>query len=244
MNKKSKLRDSFYPFFILSLFVHGGIAYLLFNPNKTDTYSTAKIKDTEIFYTIDNNNNIEKRDFPKQKRTKKLVARKKENPLPKIPLPPPELALEDNNADVDVFDTVAVLKDKQKGTGLESLEDMLADIRRGGIREGEDEATVSLDSDNIKYLSYLQKVKKQIEMIWTYPYDAALRGEKGVSEFFFVIDSRGNLEKIIPVTSSGYVVLDDEASNSIRKASPFPEFPKHWKMKKLNILARFYYILY
>ena len=104
------------------------------------------------------------------------------------------------------------------------------------------EDTVDLNTTEFKYYSYFLGLKKQIEGVWHYPRDAALRGEHGRLNLIFTISSNGDLEGIQIVHSSGYASLDNEALRAIKVASPFHPFPKSWgKLEKLNVKATFEY---
>ena len=82
------------------------------------------------------------------------------------------------------------------------------------------EDTVDLNTTQFKYYSYFLGLKKQIEGVWHYPRNAALRGEHGSLNLVFTISSNGYLEDVKIVHSSGYVALDKEAVRARRVASP------------------------
>ena len=104
------------------------------------------------------------------------------------------------------------------------------------------EDTVDLNTTQFKYFSYFLGLKKQIEGVWHYPRDAALRGEHGSLNLIFTISSNGYLEDVKIVHSSGYTSLDNEAIRAIRVASPYHPFPKSWGgLERLNVKATFEY---
>ncbi|MGI9553321.1 MAG: energy transducer TonB, partial [Thermodesulfobacteriota bacterium] len=104
------------------------------------------------------------------------------------------------------------------------------------------EDTVDLNTTQFKYYSYFLGLKKQIEGVWHYPRDAALRGEHGSLNLIFTIASNGYLEDVKIVHSSGFVSLDKEAVRAIRVASPYHPFPKSWAgLERLNVKATFEY---
>lgn len=104
------------------------------------------------------------------------------------------------------------------------------------------EETVDLHTTEFKYYSYFLGLKKQIEGVWHYPRDAALRGEHGSLNLIFTISSNGNLNGIQVVSSSGFRSLDGEALRAIKVAAPFHPFPKSWQgLEKLHVRATFEY---
>jgi protein TonB len=104
------------------------------------------------------------------------------------------------------------------------------------------EETIDLNTTEFKYYSYFLGLKKQIEGVWHYPRDAALRGEHGSLNLIFTISSNGDLDGIQVVSSSGFRSLDGEALRAIKVAAPFHPFPKSWQgLEKLNVKATFEY---
>ena len=104
------------------------------------------------------------------------------------------------------------------------------------------EETVDLNTTEFKYYSYFLGLKRQIEGVWHYPRDAALRGEHGSLNLIFTIKANGDLAGIKIVSSSGFTSLDGEALRAIRVAAPFHPFPKSWDgLEKLNVKATFEY---
>lgn len=112
-----------------------------------------------------------------------------------------------------------------------------------GTRAPDREDTVSLDTQEFRYLSYFSKVKERIEMNWGYPMLAQVRGEQGELLLRFTIARTGNVERVALLRSSGHSLLDEAAVSAVRKASPFPPIPVRLNLDRLNILATFEYIL-
>jgi protein TonB len=98
-----------------------------------------------------------------------------------------------------------------------------------------------LDSPSIKYISYFAGIKRKIELVWQYPFEAIQRGIQGDVVVDFAIGRDGKLSKLKLVKSSGYKMLDKEALESIRKGSPFSPIPVQYKIDILNIRANFIY---
>jgi protein TonB len=100
----------------------------------------------------------------------------------------------------------------------------------------------SLNAPEIQYISYFASIKRKIELVWQYPYEAAVAGIQGELTVDFVIARSGKVESIELVRGSGHKVLDDEAIRSIRKAAPFDPIPAEYKIPSLQIRGRFVYV--
>ena len=99
-----------------------------------------------------------------------------------------------------------------------------------------------LNAPEIQYISYFASIKRKIELVWQYPYEAAVAGIQGELTLDFVIARGGTVNSIDLVRSSGSKILDDEAIRSIRKAAPFDPIPAQYKIPTLQIRGRFVYI--
>ena len=111
-------------------------------------------------------------------------------------------------------------------------------------REGEaDEETISLDSTDFKYTSYLLGVKSRVEGVWKYPEAAKKSAIQGRGLISFTIQRDGSLSELNLLTSSGYPVLDEEILKAIRAAAPFNPMADNMSIKRLNVVATFEYNL-
>lgn len=99
--------------------------------------------------------------------------------------------------------------------------------------------TVSLDSKDSRFASYLLEVKRRIERIWSYPPEA--RGLSGNLIVTFGITRDGQLSDLQLTQTSGIAPLDNEAIRAIRQATPFAPFSERMRFERLNIRAAFYY---
>ena len=105
----------------------------------------------------------------------------------------------------------------------------------------EAEATVSLDSQDLKYVSYLSTIKKKIEPRWHYPESAQKIGLQGKLALYFSIVRDGHLATLELLNSSGHSLLDEEALKAVRGAAPYYPLPERLEISRLNILATFEY---
>ncbi|MBW1825333.1 MAG: energy transducer TonB, partial [Deltaproteobacteria bacterium] len=96
----------------------------------------------------------------------------------------------------------------------------------------EAEATVSLDSQELKYVSYLSKIKRKIEPKWNYPEKAQSIGLQGKLALCFSIIRDGHLDRIKLLNSSGQPLLDEEALKAVKGAAPYYPLPDRLKISR------------
>lgn len=102
---------------------------------------------------------------------------------------------------------------------------------------------VSLDTKEIKYLSYFAHIKRRIEQVWTYPSGAIANGLQGQLHLKFVLRNDGQVKTVELLRSSGYKLLDKEAWDAVVNGGPFGPFPPTIPDDELQITARFTYVL-
>jgi periplasmic protein TonB len=102
---------------------------------------------------------------------------------------------------------------------------------------------VSLDTKEIKYLSYFAHIKRRIERVWTYPPGAIANGLQGQLHLKFTLRNDGQVKTVELLRSSGYKVLDKEAWDAVVNGGPFGPFPPTIPDDELHITARFTYVL-
>ena len=124
-------------------------------------------------------------------------------------------------------------------------------VGTGGKTTGEEGVTeeggggfrlTPLNAPEVQYISYFASIKRKIELVWQYPYEAATAGIQGELTLDFVIARSGKVASIELIRSSGSKILDDEAIRSIRKAAPFDPIPTQYKIPTLLIRGRFVYV--
>jgi len=119
-----------------------------------------------------------------------------------------------------------------KATGVEGV----TEEGGGGFR------LTPLNAPEVQYISYFASIKRKIELVWQYPYEAAVAGIQGELTLDFVIARSGALNSVELVRSSGSKILDDEAIRSLRVAAPFDPIPAEYKIPSLQIRGRFVYV--
>ncbi len=112
------------------------------------------------------------------------------------------------------------------------------ELARKGMPErqpGDD--SVTLDTDEFKFMSYNRWLKLKVESLLKYPELAAVSGYQGTIFIKFDIMKDGSLGGLEILKSSGYKILDDEALRSIRASAPFQPLPDDWRMDRYSIRA-------
>ncbi len=106
-----------------------------------------------------------------------------------------------------------------------------------------DQDTISLDTKDERYVTYAKLIKERIGFHWKYPPDALERLLEGKLMVVFSLARKGDVIQIKLMKNSGYETLDKEAVRAIKAAAPFPPFPGHIRVSRLNIKASFDYRL-
>jgi len=144
------------------------------------------------------------------------------------PPPPPHQPLEERNVIVE--------------RPLPSLKDLLPSVTYFAQEDGgPEQGSVSLNTTDPKYITYVGKIRQFIESEWQYPEIALRYGLHGKLALEFTILGNGQLEGLRLLRSSGSSLLDDEALRAIKAAAPFPAIPPWIKPNPLRITATMEY---
>ncbi len=109
--------------------------------------------------------------------------------------------------------------------------------RKGMPAKSPGDDSVTLDTDEFKFISYNRWLKVKVESVLKYPELAAISGYQGTLFIKFDIMKDGSLGGIEILKPSGYKILDDEAVRSIRESAPFQPLPDNWRMDRYSIRA-------
>ncbi|GAB4256419.1 energy transducer TonB [Deferrisoma sp.] len=121
--------------------------------------------------------------------------------------------------------------------------DLAAAVRRPpDPAGGAEEVTLQLGAADPRYRGYLDRVQTAIDVSWRWKEALLAAGRPGSVTVGFTITPEGRAEEIQVTRSSGSPVLDDEAAEAVRRAV-FPEFPRHWSIRRLRLFAQFDYRL-
>jgi len=134
--------------------------------------------------------------------------------------------------------TAPPLTQKQAGPLPFLSQNDIDELARKGMPEkkpGDD--SVTLDTDEFKFISYNRWLKIKVESVLKYPELAAVSGYQGTLFIKFDIMKDGSLGGLEVLKSSGYKILDDEALHSIRASAPFQPLPDDWNMERYSIRA-------
>jgi protein TonB len=113
--------------------------------------------------------------------------------------------------------------------------DVLA--RKGMPQKRPGDDSVTLDTDEFKFMSYNRWLKVKVESVLQYPELAAISGYQGTLYILFDIMKDGSLGRLEILKSSGYKILDDEALRAVRSSAPFQPLPDEWNMERYSIRA-------
>jgi protein TonB len=109
--------------------------------------------------------------------------------------------------------------------------------RKGMPAKKPGDESVTLDTDEFKFMSYNRWLKIKVESVLQYPEIAAISGYQGTLYVRFDILKDGSLGDLEVLKSSGYKILDDEALRAIRDAAPFQQLPEEWHMDRYSVRA-------
>ncbi|HTF99865.1 MAG TPA: energy transducer TonB [Nitrospirota bacterium] len=127
---------------------------------------------------------------------------------------------------------------KQSGPLPFLTQNDIDELARKGMpakKPGDD--SVTLDTDEFKFMSYNRWLKIKIESVLRYPELAAESGYHGALFIKFDIQKDGSLGDLEVLKSSGFKILDDEALRAIRAAAPFQPLPDDWGRDRYSIRA-------
>jgi len=117
-------------------------------------------------------------------------------------------------------------------------EAMLPDPAGGSARE----ATLTLGDPDVRYKGYLASVRGAIDRSWRWKEAIMAAGRGGRVLVRFTLEAKGHVADVEVSETSGSPILDREAMQTVARA-PFPPFPSHWTVERLNLFAQFNYRL-
>jgi protein TonB len=110
--------------------------------------------------------------------------------------------------------------------------------------EKEHNNSITFDTKEFKYETYMMRLKDRIEGIWKYPPDAARRGINGDLLIEFTIKKNGKLGDVELVRTSGRRDLDEAAMQALKDGEPYWPLPDEWGKDSLTIRGHFVYSIY
>jgi TonB family protein len=132
---------------------------------------------------------------------------------------------------------------KQSIPGLPfvDLKDLEKEAKLYTDKEMPKQDAISINTDELRYLTYMLGLKRRIELIWQYPPQASASGIQGDLLLNFTIRQDGQLTDVTLIQSSGYRVLDAEAIRAVRAAAPYAPLPESWHQDRITITGNFIY---
>jgi len=145
-------------------------------------------------------------------------------------------------------DNPSVPSEKLGSRGVLSMLDGL-DVKKYAMQDtrtlvedgSDDDKPISLNTTEPEYVSYFNRIKHQIQLVWRYPAQAAQRKVSGQLTLNFQVSRNGNLLGVRLVDNSGFEILDLAAVKAVKEAAPYYPFPITIHKKKISILATFIY---
>ena len=107
--------------------------------------------------------------------------------------------------------------------------------------EVEDGETKFLNSDDVRFGSFLRHFETAVYGVWHYPQAAAQRGIEGVTPVKITFNRGGEIVHVSLLESSGSRILDDEVLSSLKRLGPVGSFPKGYTGETFNLIAFFQY---
>ena len=103
------------------------------------------------------------------------------------------------------------------------------------LREPRKEHVEVIDPQEEAMLRYQDMIRQRIEAHRRYPRWAKQQGFEGTVCLSFIVLESGQAKNIRIVRPSGFIILDNEAVSTVRRASPFPPIPKKLNRSQLDI---------
>ena len=118
------------------------------------------------------------------------------------------------------------------------------DVKKGGLDQNDSNAGSYFDinTTEFRYIGYFSSLRRGIELVWSYPWEAARKGWSGIVHLEFTIHENGSVTEIKVLKSSGYRVLDGAVVEAIQNASPFAPLPMSMNKNRIIVTGQFSYV--
>lgn len=113
--------------------------------------------------------------------------------------------------------------------------------RRKYDREIEKGETSFLNTDDIRFGSFLRRFETAVYGTWRYPEAALMRGIQGTTPVRITFNRNGEITDVELLESSGSGILDDEVFRTLKKLGPVGSFPKGYSGDSFKLIAFFQY---
>ena len=106
------------------------------------------------------------------------------------------------------------------------------------VEEGE---AKSLNTDDIRFGSFLRHFETAVYGVWNYPREAARRGIEGITPVRITFNRKGDIEQVELLKSSGSDILDNEVLRALHHIGSIGSLPKGYTKDKFYLIASFHY---
>lgn len=113
--------------------------------------------------------------------------------------------------------------------------------RRKFEKEIEEGTTQLLDSEDLRFTSFLRRFETAVYGVWTYPQDAIKNGMEGVTPVRITFNRSGAITDIQLMESSGYRILDEEVVRTLKAVGAVGALPRGYTKEEFHVLAFFQY---
>lgn len=113
--------------------------------------------------------------------------------------------------------------------------------RRKYADELEDGETRFLNTDDIRFGSFLRRLETAIYGVWRYPHEALVRGIEGTTPVRITFNRKGEIVHVELLESSGSEILDREVMRTLKQIGPIGSFPKGYSSDSFKLIAFFHY---
>lgn len=172
-------------------------------------------------------------------------------PSPKVVKPPAEQRQLSREAAPEAPAPSPQIQPRRSAEELKSL-NLLASAKTAAANVGEqwrrkyreevDEGdTVWLDTEKDILISFFQRFRTNVYMVWNYPERARQLGQEGVCLLRVTITREGEVKGVILKESSGHPLLDNAAMSAVRKGASYGPLPTTYPKDELNIMVFFHY---
>ena len=113
--------------------------------------------------------------------------------------------------------------------------------RRKYDREIEKGETSFLNTDDVRFGSFLRRFETAVYGVWRYPEAAIMRGIQGTTPVRITFNRNGEVVNVELLESSGSGILDDEVLRTLKQIGPVGSFPKGYGSDTFKLIAFFQY---
>jgi len=113
--------------------------------------------------------------------------------------------------------------------------------RKKYSQEAEEGEVKSLNTDDIRFGSFLRRFETAVYGVWNYPREAARLGIQGMTPVRITFNRKGDIEQVEILKSSGSDILDNEVLRALHHIGPIGSLPKGYKKDKFYLIASFHY---